>query len=96
MGIMDYIQDAFKSNLRRSLSGIGEDLERTLYRGTRRLIRRFVKEMMSMMLILVSIIFLAVGAVYFFIEYVQLNKTISFLIIGVVILLIGLIIRLNR
>jgi VIT1/CCC1 family predicted Fe2+/Mn2+ transporter len=96
MGLMDYIEDVLKSGLRRTLANVRDDVERAISKSLRRTTRRIVMELTGMLLILISVLFLAAAVTFFFIEYLVFTKTVSFLIVGIIILLAGLIIKINN
>lgn len=96
MSLTDYIQGIIGSGIKKVLSRVGEDMERTVYLSTKRVVDKVVTQIIGTLIILVSMIFFAVAATYFLIEYLHLTKTISFLIISTFILLIGLILKTKK
>ncbi len=58
--------------------------------------RKVIRSIISAFIILISIIFLSISAIYFLIEYIHLTRTISFFIIGIILLIAGIVIKISR
>ncbi|MDO8459680.1 MAG: hypothetical protein Q7S74_01090 [Nanoarchaeota archaeon] len=54
---------------------------------------RLLRNLLAMIIISSSIIFLALAVFFFMAEYLKLTNTISFLIVGIILLLVGIIIK---
>jgi VIT1/CCC1 family predicted Fe2+/Mn2+ transporter len=87
-------------------SGIAERLIRSIYhsflheserlieRRIARLERRFFSKMYSAMVVSSGAVLLVISAIFFFIEFLALTNTISFLIVGIALLFTGIMINL--
>ena len=94
MSILDTIKESIFLVIKDFMKNIEVELSKTLMRSTQRLKRQIMRELMAMFIIIISIGLLAISAVFLLIEYIHLNKTLSFLILGVIILIIGILIKL--
>ena len=96
MAVIDYIKDFLGINFRRTLEDIEESVMQIVHVNLRRIERRIAKSLVSWSIIVLSIIFFALAIIYFLIEYIGLSKSISFFIIAIILLLIGIILKINR
>ena len=93
MGLIDYIQDILGSNFRRTFANFRDDLDDFVKYSAKQIARHILREFAGISLIIISFLSFMIALVFFFIEYIGLSKTLSFLIIGIVVLLTGLIVR---
>ena len=100
MGIWDYIKESVSIGISEFTRVLEKELGKTIEIKINHLInnikRQFMKELLSIFTIIISIGLLSISAVYFLIEYLSFTKTLSFLIIGIIVLLIGIIIKLIK
>ena len=96
MGLLDYVKDLIGMNFSRTLRSIENEVMYRIDVATQKVVNRVAREMVSVFLILFSVAFLALASVFLLIEYFTLTKTISFLIVGVIILFFALIIRMMK
>ncbi len=96
MGILDSITKQLKDNATSLARSVRHELFHKINMEITRIQKRMMKQLTSLVIVLTAIVFLAVAAVNFFIEYLLLTKTLSFLIIGILLLLIGIIIKLTK
>ena len=96
MGLVDYITDFLGMNFNKALHNIEREVLYKIESGAHRIVKKAVRTLMSAVIVLFAIMFLALSAVFLFIEYFGLTKTISFLIVGVIILFVALIIKITR
>ncbi len=96
MGLLDTLGELLSTGLRRTFSVVEHDVRHLVHETVQRSLRYFIREVASIGMILLAAIFFSIGAVFFLIEYVVLSKTISFLIVGSIILFVGIILRLNK
>lgn len=75
---------------------IEKEFSRTILRRVYKIKRQIMKELIAIFIILISIGLLAISAIFFLIEYIHLNKTLSFLIIGIIVLIIGILIKITN
>jgi VIT1/CCC1 family predicted Fe2+/Mn2+ transporter len=95
MGIFDYVKEIIFSNLRGTFRDIEHDVSIYLDRKIRRFERRIIHGMASFLIFSIAAIFLIIAAVFALIEYLNLGLSLSFLIIGVFLLLIGVIVKVS-
>jgi hypothetical protein len=93
MGIMDYLKDSAGNFLKTAVYDQGHEL---IYKAKLELWRfqkRLIKSMISVFILLLAFSVLAMAGVFSLIEYAQFSKTLAFLIIGAVLLIIGIIVK---
>ncbi len=93
MSFMDYFKDLLKTNVRRTLRDIEADARMMATEFASKVQRMVIKQVMALFFICVALFLFSLAAVFFMIEYLALTKTLAFLFIGVILLLIGLIIK---
>ena len=100
MGIWDYLKESITMGFREIATSMDKEFGRVLSYRIEKILsqikRQLFKELLSVFMIIISIGLLSVSAVYFMIEYLSLNKTLSFLIIGIIIMIIGILIKLIK
>jgi hypothetical protein len=96
MGILDLIGRRIRQNTLELLDDVKCEVNRKIILEINRIQRKIMVELSSLVILMLAIIFLAIAAIYFLIEYLSFSKTISFLTVGIVILLIGLITRITK
>lgn len=94
--IKEYIQRKVRDTVSRAVSDLGHDVYRDLSYQVQLYKRKIVKDLVSIAILLVSIVFLALAVIFSMIEYLGLSKTLSFGIIGIVLLLIGIILKIRE
>lgn len=94
MALLDYIKDALGLNLRGVVKDLQEDISRSVSAKIDSIQRNIMRKFVSLFFILLAILFLAASTAFLFIEYFNLSKTISFLVLGIILMFIGLIVRL--
>ena len=93
--IKDYFYDMF-SKMTRDMPSLGDRLISRINFEIRRTERRIMKNLAALFILLLSFAMLAFSAIFFLIEYIHLTNTLSFLAIGIILLLIGIIIRVTK
>jgi hypothetical protein len=96
MGLFDYLRDLIGMSFSNTLKNIEDEAMYRINAVTQKVVHRIVREMISVLLILLAVTFLALASVFLFIEYFALTKTISFLIVGAVILFFALILKMIK
>jgi hypothetical protein len=96
MGLFDYLRDLIGMSFSNTLKNIEDEAMYRINAVTQKVVHRIVREMISVLLILLAVTFLALASVFLFIEYLALTKTISFLIVGAVILFFALILKMIK
>lgn len=92
----DYLHDGFDSLTHRVSNYTSHKFEEFASQIERRIVGmqdRMMKKFTSGLLFMTSIVFITLGCFYFLREYVNLSNTISFSTMGVILLMIGLIIK---
>ena len=93
MTLMDYFKDFTGSQIRKSLRHIEEDILEMIDISLRRASRYLMRELLSVVFIVGAVIFLCIGIALFFVEYLEMSRTISMMIVGFILLFIGVIIK---
>lgn len=96
MSIIDNIKDILGLNMKKLLRNLEEDFSEMANNIARRTSIYIRRELTSMFLILFSIILFSLAAVFFLIEYFEISRTISFLCVAFLVLLIALIVKINK
>lgn len=96
MGFLDYLRNQIRNGASELVKDVRQEISHKINLEISKIQQRIMRELSSLAILLIGIIFLSIAVVYFFIEYLLLTKTISFLIVGVILLFIGIIIRLIK
>ncbi len=94
--MLDYIKQLLFKEYKHMMDMVQDDINKRVLNVIYEIKRDIFKEIMVLFMFFISIVLLAIGGVFFFIEYVNLDKTISFLIIGVFVLFLALIFKLLK
>jgi hypothetical protein len=93
MAFADFIKGAAENFLKKSLFSGGNEI---IYRARlemRRFQRKMIKTLVSVFILLLAFASLALAGVFYLTEYAHLTRTLAFLILGIVLLLIGVILK---
>ena len=93
MSFIEDIKDIFGFSIKKTLKNLEGELISVANNAARRSVRYVKKELMNLFLMIFSLILFSFAAIFFLIEYLHLSKTISFLAVAFLILLIALISR---
>lgn len=93
--MISYIRDIVRKGLGAMAHSAQTEISRRIAYEVRRAQRRLIKSMISFFFIALSLVLLAIGGVYLGIEYLAFSKTLAFLTVGVILLLIGIIIKIT-
>ncbi|MBS3075363.1 hypothetical protein J4429_02795 [Candidatus Pacearchaeota archaeon] len=96
MSVINYIKDILKQGFRDLVRDVGEDINEVVSRRLNRFKKQIFREFIGLSFILMAIGFLSIALIFFLVEYLGFDKTLSFLIIGVIILIIGILIKLIK
>lgn len=96
MGIADYIKDFLESKVRKAIRMVEHEFLHDLVYGIKGFTRYVMRQFLATLLIAAALGALALALLAFFVEYLALTKTLAFLIIGILLLLIGLVLKLQR
>ena len=96
MSVIDYVKDILREGFQDLVGDIGEDVNEVISRRLNHLRKQIIRDIFGLLVIIIGIGLLAIGGIFFLIEYLGLNKTLSFLIIGILILFIGILIKYMR
>ena len=96
MGVIEYFKEALISGFRGLLKDLEKDIDRLIIHKIEAFKRRIFHDIMGMFFIFLAIGTLAIAGVFFFIEYLGLNKTLSFLIVGIIFLIISILFKIMR
>jgi len=95
MGILDYLKESLSAGISEFMKEIEKEFSKTILRRVYIIKKQIMKELIAIFIILISLGLLAISAIFFLIEYIHLNKTISFLIIGIIVLIIGIFVKIT-
>ncbi len=96
MGIVDYFREALVMGFRDLLKNVEKDIDRFVIYKIESVKRKLFFDIINLFFIFLAIGALSLAGVFFFIEYLGFNKTLSFLIIGILFLIISIIIKIMR
>lgn len=93
MGILDIIAESAGKFIKNSVFNQGQEM---IYRARLEMWRfqkRLIKGIISTVILLMALIVLALALVFCMIDYLNLGRTLAFLIVGVILLGIGIILK---
>jgi len=93
MGVLDIIKESITLGIKDFIKNIEKEFSHLFMRRIYQIKKQIMRELMAVFIIIISVGFLAISGVFFLIEYIHLNKTLSFLIIGIIVLFIGILIK---
>ncbi|MFA4953587.1 MAG: hypothetical protein WC584_05165 [Candidatus Pacearchaeota archaeon] len=99
MVFLDFLEKIAKNAMYKFVEGIENGEDRIIYKIKKSVIdlqKRFILNMLGSLIILVSLIFISLSLVFLLIEYFLLTKTLALGIIGLILLILGIIIKLRR
>jgi len=96
---MGFLKDLIIGRIEDKVRSTVKDVEKEVFRAinfkVNQFKRKIMKEFISVFVLIVALIFLALAILFLLIEFLGLNKTLSFAVIGIVLLIIGLILRIK-
>ncbi len=96
MGISDYLKDFVEGKVRKAVRMVEGELMHGVVSGIKGFTRYVMRQFLATLIIIGSVGLLTLGAISFCIEYLALTRTLAFLIIGILLLLIGVVVKLQR
>jgi hypothetical protein len=96
MSVINYVKDVLREGLRDLVRDVGDDVNAVISRRLNQIKREIIKDIFGLLIIIIGIGLLSIGSIFFLIESMGLSRTLSFLIIGIIVLFIGIIIKLIR
>lgn len=96
MGFLNIIKEWLGGKSDNFFQQAQREFTRNVVLAVRRIERHFIKEIASAIILISAMIFLFIGFLFFLIDYLGLNRTISFLITSSVLLFVGILIKLIR
>lgn len=99
MGILDLIKDTSRGFLRDIYNQAPKLTEKIVYQiklEVWKLEKKLIKDLTALFIFMLSFSAFILAALFFFVEYINLTKTLSFLIIGIILLIIGIFLKLMR
>ncbi|MBM3233952.1 hypothetical protein FJZ19_02560 [Candidatus Pacearchaeota archaeon] len=91
--IMDFLKESFGSFFGKILSRGKEEMIYRMKLEMWKFQRKVMKTIISACILLLSVAMLALAAIFYLIEYAHLSKTISFLILGIILLVVGILLK---
>ncbi len=96
MGISDYLKEFVESKVRKAVKMVEGEFVNSIVSTVKEFTNHLMRKLLATLIIASSIIIFALSAVFFGIEYLALSKTISLLIMGIILLLIGVVVKVQR
>jgi hypothetical protein len=96
MGILDFIKESFSAGITEFMREIERQFSDIVLRRVYQIKKQIMRELLAIFIIMISIGLLAISAIFFLKEYIHLNNTLSFLIIGILVLIIGILIKIIK
>jgi len=93
--LKEYLAKKGKEFLLNSLSGMENDFKKEVSYRIASYKRKMVKDFIALFILLIALVFLAFASVFLLTEYLSLTKTLAFVIIGIILVLVGLIIKIT-
>ncbi|MBR9704809.1 hypothetical protein GOV12_05330 [Candidatus Pacearchaeota archaeon] len=95
MEFIESLKDVAKKGFLGMFKGIEKEITRTVLKRMKRFEKYFIKQFTSITLILIAIVFLGISLAFLLIEFFEISKSIAFAAIGIIILLVGIILKLK-
>ncbi len=99
MVFLNFLERIAKNVMYKFIERIENSEDKILYKIKKSIIdlqRRFILNILGSLIILVSLIFISLSLVFLLIEYFLLTKALALGIVGLILLLLGIIIKLRR
>lgn len=96
MGITDYVKDFVESKVRKAIRMAEHEVVHGVVSGIKGFTHYLMRQFFATIIIIGSIGLLTLASISFCIEYLALTRTLAFLIVGILLLLIGMVIKLQR
>ncbi|MEM0465517.1 MAG: hypothetical protein QXW97_02340 [Candidatus Pacearchaeota archaeon] len=96
MKIIEYLKNIANLGISNFLRSIEKEITIRIIKKIRHFERYFIKSLIAVSVILTGIIFVSISATFLLIEYLKFTKTLSFAIIGFILILIGIIVKLIK
>lgn len=93
MSLLNFIGESAGNFLKKMMMNQGQDI---IYRAKLemwRFQRRLIKSMIAVFVLLLAFVALVFAAIFYLIDYVSLGRTLTFLIVGVILLIIGVMLK---
>ena len=95
MSLLEYIKTFTNENIGRILRNVEDRIVHLADVAVARTTHHVKKQLISLFFMLLSFLLFSIAAVFFLIEYLNLTKTLSFLLLAFLILIIALILKIN-
>lgn len=91
--VSGFIGSRIREGLMNAVQGFKDEVSAEVSWRLRMYKRKIIKDIVSISLLLIAILFLAIAVIFFLIEYAGLSRTASFAALGILILIVALIIK---
>jgi hypothetical protein len=91
--LKEYLARKAKEFMVNSLSGMENEFKKEISYKIKAYKRKMVKDLIALFILLIALAFIAIALVFLLTEYLDLTKTLAFGIIGIILVLVGLIIK---
>lgn len=96
MNILDFIKEIADFGLKKVTGALQTEIERSFGSKIKEIQKAIARQLVVIFIMLISLCLIVLSLTFFLIDYLNINKTLSFLIIGIFLSLISLIIKLWR
>ena len=96
MGITDMLKDFAEAKLYKALRRVEGDVVHRIVGGIKATARHLVMQFFGMLVIVAAFGLFAIAGIFFCVEYLELSRTLAFLIAGIIVLFIGLLMKVQR
>ena len=96
MAFLDIIKESLERVVRKTFKSTEEEINRLVSFHIKRHTSYILKQLMFFFIMAISILFLVLALVFFGIDYLHLGATLSFFIIGIILMTVSVIIKVMR
>jgi len=93
MGLLDFIGESAGNFLKKMMVNQGQEIFYRAKIEMWRFQRRLIKGMIAVLVLLLAFVALVFAVIFYLIDYVSLGRTLAFLIVGIVLLILGVILK---
>jgi len=93
MAILDFLKESFGDFFSNMMHNKKEDMIYRMKIEMWKFQKKIMRMVISAFILLLSLALLSLSIIFYLIEYVHLSKTLSFLILGIVLLIIGILLK---
>jgi hypothetical protein len=96
MGIIDWVKETAKETINGVTEGVGREITMRVRQEVARIKKEIIRKLVAVELMMISGLLLLFALIFFMIDYLQISRSLTLLIVGVIMLITGLIINIRR